>query len=126
VVVGSLELCRFGLPKVILNHRVEMFEKREKTLELHPKAGAQPSLEAIMALQKMLEDGLLDQLNEANEAPPPEVRPSMDRAGRTRPAAAVQSAPGTIRCFFRDLAHRLCSALGRKKPIGGKSARGSG
>ena len=103
-----------------------MLEKREKTSEFQPKNGARPSLEAIMALQKMLEDGLLDQLNETDEAPPLEVRPSIDRAGRTRQADAVQNTPGTIRCFLRDLAHRLSLALGRKKPIGGKSARGSG
>jgi hypothetical protein len=115
-------------PKVILNQRVEMFEKREKTSEFQPKDGARPSLEAIMALQKMLEDGRLDQLDETDEAPPLEVRPSMDsdRAGRTRQADAVQSAPRMIGRFFSDLAHRLSLALGRKKPIGGKSARGSG
>jgi hypothetical protein len=104
-----------------------MFEKREKTPEFHPK-DCPPSLEAIMALQKMLEDGLLDQLDESNEAPPLAVRPSVDsdRAGRTRPSNAVQNAPRTLRCFFRDLARKLYLALGRKKPIGGKSARGSG
>jgi hypothetical protein len=125
-VVRSFGALQVWPPKVILNQRVEMFEKREKTSEFQPKNGARPSLEAIMALQKMLEDGLLDQLNESDEAPPLEVRPSIDRAGSTRQADAVQNTPGTIRCFFRDLAHRLSLALGRKKPIGGKSARGSG
>jgi hypothetical protein len=105
-----------------------MFEKREKMPEFHPKDCARPSLEAIMALQKMLEDGLLDQLDETNEAPPIEVRPSMDRAGRPLQVEVVESASAfrTVRCFFRDLAHKLCLAFGRKKPIGGKSASGSG
>ena len=103
-----------------------MFEKRENMPELHPKDRAQPSLEAIMALQKMLEDGLLDQLDETNEALPLEVRPAMDRAGRTRQAESVENASRTVRCFFRDLAHKLCLAFGRNKPIGGKSASGSG
>ncbi len=103
-----------------------MFEKRKKTFESPPNNGIQPSLEAVMALQKMLEDGLLDRLDEIDEPPPPEVHPSIDRAGRTRQADAVQNAPRTIRCFFRDLALRLYLMLGRKKPLGGKSARGSG
>lgn len=105
-----------------------MFEKREKMPEFHPKDCARPSLEAIMALQKMLEDGLLDQLDETNEVQPLELRPSMDRAGRTRQAEVVEGASAfrSVHCFFRDLAHKLCLAFGRKKPIGGKSASRSG
>jgi len=105
-----------------------MFEKPERIPEFHPKDGARPSLEAIMALQKMLEDGLLDQSDETNEPQPLEVRPSMDRAGRTRQVEVVESASAfrTVHCFFRDLAHKLCLIFGRKKPVGGKSASGSG
>jgi hypothetical protein len=78
-----------------------------------------------MALQKMLEDGLLDQLGESNVAPPPVVPPLIDRAGRARQADAGQTAPWTLRYFFRDLAHKLHLMLRHKKTIGGRSARGS-
>jgi len=103
-----------------------MSENREKMPEFRPGNCARPSLEAVMALQKMLEDGLLDQLDESNEAPPPEVRPAMDRARRTRLADAVQDASRAIRCFFRNLAHKFHWTPGRKEPIGGKSASGNG
>ncbi len=100
-----------------------MFEKRKKMPAFHPKDGARPSLEAIMALQKMLEGGLLDQLDE-NEAPPPVVLPLIERAGRARPPDAGQTAPWTLRDFFREVACKLRLMLRHKKPIGG-SARGS-
>jgi hypothetical protein len=103
-----------------------MFEKREKTPEIPPNC-ARPSLEAVMALQKMLEDGLLDQLEQTHEAPALEARSSVDGADdhtrRTWQAGTVQNTSWTVGRFFRDLAHKLYY---RKKPIGGKSASGSG
>jgi len=104
-----------------------MFEKHEKTPEFGPKDGPRPSLEAIMALQKMLEDGLLDQVAEAVETPALELQPSMDRAderaGNTRQAGAAQNTSWSVGRFFRDLVHKL---FDRKRSIGGKSATGSG
>lgn len=52
-----------------------MFEAHEKIPESRPRDCTRPSLEAVMALQKMLEDGLLDQLDDSDEAPPLEARP---------------------------------------------------
>jgi hypothetical protein len=103
-----------------------MFEKREEVPEFHPKGCAQPSLEAIMALQKMLEDGLLDHLDEIPETPPPVVLPAIDRAARARLDNADQSVFQTVRCFIRDLAYKLHLMPARKKPTGGKSAHGIG
>jgi hypothetical protein len=103
-----------------------MFEKREEVPEFHPKDCAQPSLEAIMALQKMLEDGLLDHLDEIPEAPPPVVLPVIDRVGRARLDNTDQSIFQTVRCVIRDLAYKLHLMPARKKPTGGKSARGIG
>jgi hypothetical protein len=103
-----------------------MFEKREEVPEFHPKDCAQPSLEAIMALQKMLEDGLLDQLDEIPETPPSVVHPAIDRAARARLDNADRSIFQTVCCFIRDLAYKLHLVPARKKPTGGKSAHGIG
>jgi len=99
-----------------------MFEAHEKIPESRPGDRTRPSLEAVMALQKMLEDGLLDQLDDSNEAPPLEARPPVDRPGLTRLADANRSVFQAVCCFFRDLAHRLYFKPVRKKPTGGKSA----
>lgn len=103
-----------------------MFEKREELPEFHLKDCAQPSLEAIMALQKMLEDGLLDHLDEIPEASQPVVLPAIDRAGHAHLDTADQSIFQTVRCFIRDLAYKLHLMPARKKPTGGKSAHGIG
>ncbi len=103
-----------------------MFEEREEVPEFNPKNCPQPSLEAIMALQKMLEDGLLDHQDEIPETPPPVVLPAIDRAARARLDNAEQSVFQTVRCFIRDLAHKLHLMPARKKPTGGRSARGIG
>jgi hypothetical protein len=102
-----------------------MFEKREEVPEFS-KNCSPPSLEAIMALQKMLEDGLLDHLDKIPETPRPVVLPVIDRAARARLDNADQSVFQTVRCFFRDLAYKLHIMPARKKPTGGKSARGIG
>jgi hypothetical protein len=104
-----------------------MFEKREKTPAFPPTNRTQPSLEAVMALQKMFEEGRLEQLEEASEnseAPPLEVRSPIGRAEAMRHPDAVQSVPWTIGGFFRNLAQKL--HLTRKRPIGGRSASGNG
>ncbi len=103
-----------------------MFEKREELPEFHPKDCPRPSLEAIMALQKMLEDGLLDHLDEIPETPPPVTSSAIDRAARTRLDNADQSVFQTVRCFIRDLACKLHLMPARKKPTGGRSAHGIG
>jgi hypothetical protein len=80
-----------------------------------------------MALQKMLAEGLLDQLNDTAEtAPQPEVSPAINRAEEVRPAAKGRSVPGGIGQFFRDLLGKLRLGRGSKKPIGGRSASGNG
>ena len=103
-----------------------MFEKREKTPISNARNGAQPSLEAAMALQKMFEEGLIERLDDAGEnlASQVEVRPPVDRIESLR-QDAVQSVPGRIGGFFRNLAQKL-GLTSRKQPIGGKSATGNG
>ena len=104
-----------------------MFEKREKTPISNPKNGSQPSLEAAMALQKMFEEGRLEQLDDTgeNQASQAEVLSPVDRLESVRPSDATQSVPGSIGGFFRNLARKL-HLSGRKRPIGGKSVSGNG
>ncbi len=104
-----------------------MFEKREKTPVSNPRNGLQPSLEAAMALQKMFEEGLLEQLDDTGEnlASQVEVLPPVDRIESVRPSDTAQSVPGSIGGFFRNLAQKL-HLTGRKQPIGGKSVSGNG
>ncbi len=104
-----------------------MFEKREKTPISDPKNGSQPSLEAAMALQKMFDEGLLEQLDEAGENPASqaEVHPPVARVESGCPSDAAESVPGSVGGFFRNLAQKL-HLTGRKHPIGGKSASGNG
>ncbi len=103
-----------------------MFQKRENTPARPPDRVARPSLEAVMALQKMLAEGRLDQLNDTVEtAPPPEVSPRINRAEEVRPGAEGRSVAGGIGRFFRDLVGKLLLGRGSKKPIGGRSASGN-
>jgi hypothetical protein len=79
-----------------------MFEKREEVPEFHPKDCAQPSLEAIMALQKMLEDGLLDHLDEIPETPPSVVHPAIDRAARATGQCRSKYFPNCLLLYQRS------------------------
>jgi hypothetical protein len=105
-----------------------MFEKPEKTPAFPQKNCSRPSLEAVMALQKMFEEGRLEELHEASEsaeAPPLEVRSPLTRGKPER--SFDDGAQGwTVRGFFRNLAESLELIPRRKQPIGGRSASGNG
>lgn len=104
-----------------------MFEKREKTPISNASNGSQPSLEAAMALQKMFEEGLLEQMDDAGEnlTSQTEVCAPVERLESVRPSDGTQSVPGSVGGFFRNLAQKL-HLTGRKHPIGGKSVSGNG
>jgi hypothetical protein len=103
-----------------------MPQEQKKTREFYTQDSTSLSLETLMALQKMLENGLPPSEEETNPVSPLEVRVSSGHSRRSPWSDAIQKAFWSVRCFFGDLAYKLYLGLVRKKPVDGKSARGSG
>jgi len=102
-----------------------MFEKREKTPMSPTENRTQPSLEAVMALQRMFEEGRLEQLAKASESNDDTPEVQLARAETVRPSDAAPSDPGILGRFFLNLARKL-GLTEPKQPADGKSASRNG